>query len=34
VIFIAKKALAAYLISSAVRRSVKIIGEAFRKSGR
>ncbi len=34
VIFIARKALAAYLISSEVRRSVNRIGVSFRNSGR
>ena len=34
VIFIARKALPAYLMSSAVRRVVNIIGEALMKSGR
>jgi hypothetical protein len=34
VIFIARKALAAYLISSLVRRLVKTIGVSFRYRGR
>ena len=34
VIFMARKALAAYLISSEVRRPVKTIGVSFRFSGR